>query len=193
MQLEGTGTNLVLRKVVLLTRLGTRVERGEHVGELSISKRDGLVEILVLDGDSDGLSLLTTKEKEDDGQWKSSREGGEGKRRKGRSTHKLDGLSERVPDDLVLNDTDNVTGSLGLSLEDGVDGLDSLEGSEDSVESARSSSSLGVSEGGDSSVESELVGENVLDVLGLDGLELSVESSLGDDDDGFTLSELSVL
>ena len=50
-----------------------------------------------------------------------------------------------------------------------------------------------MSEGGDSSVESELVGENVLDVLGLDGLELSVESSLGDDDDGFTLSELSVL
>ena len=68
MQLEGTGTNLVLRKVALLTRLGTRVERGEHVGELSVSKRNGLVEILVLDGDSDGLSLLTTKEKEDDGQ-----------------------------------------------------------------------------------------------------------------------------
>lgn len=50
-----------------------------------------------------------------------------------------------------------------------------------------------MSKGGDSSVESELVGENVLDVLSLDGLELSIESSLSDDDDGFPLSELSVL
>lgn len=50
-----------------------------------------------------------------------------------------------------------------------------------------------MSEGSDSSVESELVGQNVLDVLGLDGIKLSVESTLGDDDDGFTLAELSVL
>lgn len=56
-----TKTNLVLRKVVLLTRLRARVERGEHVGELSVSKRDGLVEVLVLDGDGDGLSLAFTR------------------------------------------------------------------------------------------------------------------------------------
>lgn len=55
-------THLGLRKVVLLARLGTRVERGEHIGELSVSKRDGLVEVLVLDGGRDGLSLAEKKE-----------------------------------------------------------------------------------------------------------------------------------
>lgn len=50
-----------------------------------------------------------------------------------------------------------------------------------------------MSESGDSSVESESVGENVLDVVSFDGLEVSVESSLSDDNNGLSLSDLSVL
>lgn len=180
---------LVLWEVVLLGRLGSGVERGEHVRELGVSERDRLVKVLVLDRSRDSLRL---SQSQSNIERKSARFGRDDEIEQD-WTYELDGLGEGVPDNLVLDDSNHVRRRLGLGLEHGVDGLDSLEGGEDSVKRARDSSSLGVAEGGDSGVEPESVGEHVLDVVRLDRVQVPVERSLGDDDDRLSLSNLSVL
>lgn len=64
---------------------------------------------------------------------------------------------------------------------------------EDSIVSARRSTSLSVSEGGDPSVQTEPVDEDVLDVITLDRVEVLVQSTFGDDDDRLSLADLAVL
>lgn len=52
---------------------------------------------------------------------------------------------------------------------------------------------LSVTERGDPRIETELIRENVLDVVGLDRVEMLVDGSFGDDDDALSLAETSVL
>ena len=50
-----------------------------------------------------------------------------------------------------------------------------------------------MSKGGNASVEPEAVGEDVLDMVGVNRLELRVVRAFGDDDDRLTLPDISVL
>jgi hypothetical protein len=50
-----------------------------------------------------------------------------------------------------------------------------------------------VTEGGDTGVETKTVGKNVLDLVGGDGVEEAVVSSLSNDDDRLTLALVTVL
>ena len=52
---------------------------------------------------------------------------------------------------------------------------------------------MGVSERGDTSVEAELLGQNLLHSFSLDGVELGVVRALSDDDDGLALSNITML
>ena len=54
---------------------------------------------------------------------------------------------------------------------------------QNSVVSAWLSTSLRVTEGGDTGVEPESVDQDVFDVFWLDRVQVSVDSALGDDDD----------
>lgn len=110
-----------------------------------------------------------------------------------KGTNELDSLLERVADNLVLDDTDDVRRRLGRRLEHSVDGLNTLERRQNPIKSARHSSPLRVSERSHSGVEPEPVGEDVLDVVGLDGLEVPVERTLSNDDDRLSLAHVSVL
>lgn len=64
---------------------------------------------------------------------------------------------------------------------------------QNTVLSSRDTSTLSVAEGGDTSVEAKPVDKNLLDILGLDGLEVPVKSTFGDDDDALALADLAVL
>lgn len=64
---------------------------------------------------------------------------------------------------------------------------------ENTVVSDGVSSTLGVTESGNTGVETETVGKDVLDLVGSDGVEEAVVSSLGDDDDRLTLALVAVL
>ena len=61
------------------------------------------------------------------------------------------------------------------------------------VECTRLASALRVSERGDTRVEPKAFSENVFDVIGTNGLEIGIVSAFGDDDDGFTFPDLTVL
>ena len=50
-----------------------------------------------------------------------------------------------------------------------------------------------MSERGDTRVEPKAFSENVFDVIGTNGLEIGIVSAFGDDDDGFTFPDLTVL
>ena len=61
------------------------------------------------------------------------------------------------------------------------------------VHSARPATALGVSKGSNAGVETQAVGEDVLDMVGANRLELRVVRAFGDDDDRLALPNISVL
>jgi hypothetical protein len=64
---------------------------------------------------------------------------------------------------------------------------------EDTVVRNGVSTTLSVTESGDTGVETKTVGEDVLDLVGSDGVEEAVVSSLSDDDNRLTLALVTVL
>lgn len=169
--------------MVLGRVLGAGNERLEHLGELSVAERNGLLKVPVLNRSRDGLGLKKRMGCQRVGEKLGQDVGG---------THKLDGLGERVARDLVLDDANDVRRRLGLGLKDGLDGLDTLEGRENSVKRAGDTSALGVTERSDTGVKAEALGEDVLDVVRLDRIEVAVEGSLGDDDDRLALTDATM-
>jgi hypothetical protein len=130
-----------------------------------------------------------------------------------KETNLSDGLHQRLAVDLVLRNTDDRRRKVGSGREDGLDSLSTLKSGlrrersqvsfglekgekatyEDTVVSDGVSTTLSVTESGDTGVETKAVGENVLDLVGSDGVEEAVVSSLSDDDDRLTLALVTVL
>ena len=61
------------------------------------------------------------------------------------------------------------------------------------IHSARPATALSVAKGSNAGVEPEAVGEDVLDMVGVNRLELRVVRAFGDDDDRLALPNISVL
>ena len=59
--------------------------------------------------------------------------------------------------------------------------------------STRRSTSLSVSKRGHSSIQPEPLDEDILDIISLDRVQVLVQRTLGDNDDGLSLSNESVL
>ena len=78
-------------------------------------------------------------------------------------------------------------------IERGMDNARGEKAYHDAIEGTRAAAPLGVPERRDARVQAEAVGEHVLDVLGVDGLELGVLCALGDDHDRLALAHLAVL
>jgi hypothetical protein len=130
-----------------------------------------------------------------------------------KETNLSDGLHQRLAVDLVLRNTDDRRRKVGSGREDGLDSLSTLKSGlrrersqvsfglekgekatyEDTVVRNGVSTTLSVTESGDTGVETKAVGENVLDLVGSDGVEEAVVSSLSDDDDRLTLALVTVL
>ena len=68
-----------------------------------------------------------------------------------------------------------------------------MKSSENSIISGGVSSTLGVTESSNTSVESETVGEDFLDIVGSDSVELAIVSTFSYDDDRLSLSFFAVL
>ena len=64
---------------------------------------------------------------------------------------------------------------------------------QDTIERNRLATTLGVPKGSDTGVETEALTENVLHVLGLDGVEVDVVRALRNNDDRLALADLAVL
>lgn len=103
---------------------------------------------------------------------------------------RLDGLHQRRAHNLVLADGDNGRRRVGRHVQDGTNGFHTLQGREPSVIGACCSSSLGVPEDGCSRVETKTLGENVLDRVAGDLVQMTVLGTFGDDDNCATLSTL---
>jgi len=103
---------------------------------------------------------------------------------------RLDGLHQRRTHDLVLADGDNGRRRVSLHVQDGANGFHTLQGREPSVVGACCSSSLGVSEDCRSRVKTKTLGENVLDRVAGDLIQMTVLGTFGDDDNRATLSTL---
>jgi hypothetical protein len=70
---------------------------------------------------------------------------------------------------------------------------DNSKAYEDTVNGGWLAAALGVTEGGNSGIETEAVDEDVLDVLWLDSVQVTIKGALGDDDDRLALANGTVL
>lgn len=108
-------------------------------------------------------------------------------------TNLLYSLHQRLSHDLVLLNDDDGRRRVGSCVENSFDRFRSLQSREDSIVRSWLSSSLGVTERSDSSVEAESFREHVLDFVRSDGIEETIVRSFRDDDDRLSLSLDSML
>ena len=64
---------------------------------------------------------------------------------------------------------------------------------ENSIHSTRSSTTLGMTKGSNTSIQAKTLGEDVLDVVGVNRFEVLVMGTFSDDDDRLTLASFTVL
>lgn len=64
---------------------------------------------------------------------------------------------------------------------------------ENTVFSSWRTTTLGVAQSRHTRVEAQALDQDVLDILGLDGIKILVERTLGDDDNALALSDLAVM
>ncbi|KAI6760753.1 hypothetical protein HG530_009613 [Fusarium avenaceum] len=104
---------------------------------------------------------------------------------------------QRLTNDLVLVNSDEGSLSLWCSFKDSLDGFNTLQGSQHSVIGDSSSTSLDVTESGNTSIKSKaaltLVSQDILDLFGADLLSVLVARAFSDNNDCLTLSEITVL
>lgn len=104
----------------------------------------------------------------------------------------LDSLHQRLANNLVLDNANNRTGSLGGRVEDSLDGFDTLQSRQHTVVGNGSTTTLDVTKSGDSGVETKLASKQILDLVGRNSVELTVVGSLSNNDNCLSLSELAV-
>ena len=104
-----------------------------------------------------------------------------------------DGVHERHTSDDVLADADHVGRGIGRCLEERVHVLHALESGHDTVVGAWATATLGMSEASHAGIETKTVGEDLLDGLCADGVEVLVMRTLGDNDDCATLADFTML
>lgn len=61
------------------------------------------------------------------------------------------------------------------------------------IKGARSSSPLGMTQGGNPSIETKTISQHVLDILGTNGVEIFVVCTLCNDHDGFSFPNFTML
>ena len=64
---------------------------------------------------------------------------------------------------------------------------------ENSIHSTRSSTTLSMTKGSNTSIQAKTLGEDILDVVGVNRFEVLVMSTFSDDDDRLTLASFTVL
>ena len=109
------------------------------------------------------------------------------------ATHHRDGVDEWDTRNLALADADHVGRGIGCRLEERVHGLHALESGHDTVVGAWAAATLGMSKASNAGIEAKTIGEDLLDGICANGVEVLVVRALGDNDDCTTLANFTML
>ena len=105
----------------------------------------------------------------------------------------FDSVDEGDASDFVFAHTDHGGWCVRSAVKNRIDGFDTLHCGQHSVEGARDATALGMSQCGNTSIETEFLGEQVFEIGGSDGLEIRINGAFCNNHNRLTFSSLTTL